>query len=57
MCLQPVVLQHPKSLIKAGLRNAEVQQQEVSKLKGGAGGTCKAEVKELHQCPKTISIS
>lgn len=40
MCLQTVVLQHPNSLIKAGLRNAEIQHQRVSKLKGGAGGTC-----------------
>lgn len=57
MCLQTVVLQHPNNLIKADLRNAEIQHQKVSKLKGSAAGTCKAAVKELHQCPKTISIS
>lgn len=57
MCLQTVVLQHPNSFIKADLRNAEIQHQKVSKLKGGAGRACKAAVKELHQCPKTISIS
>lgn len=57
MCLQTVVLQHPNSLIKAGLRNAEIQHQKVSKLKGVAGGTCKAPVRELHQGFKTTSIS
>lgn len=34
MCWQTVVLQNANSLIKAGLRNAEIQHQKMSKLKG-----------------------
>ena len=36
-CLQTIVLHHPYSLIKAGLRNAEITAPESAQVKGGCG--------------------
>lgn len=55
--LQTIVLHHPYSLIKAGLRNAEIIAPENKQVEGGVReGTCKVTVRELHLGLKTIPI-
>lgn len=60
MCLHTIVLHHPYTLIKAGLRNAEITAPECEQVGGGGGegqeGTCNVTVRELCLGLKTISI-
>lgn len=57
MFLLTVVLQHPNSLIKAGVRNAEIQHQRVSKLKGGVGGTLRDQLRSFTSVSKLSLVA